>query len=127
MSLRAMAEADLGVIVEDGTTGFGWPIEVTAPSGAVATLTGLSDDIGLTIDPDTGQPVSGRLASVAIRISTLMSFPGMSMPREIPDEAGKPWLVRFNDINGKPWTFKVKETMPDRAIGNLVCLLELYK
>ncbi len=33
MSIRQLAESDLGLILEDEATGFGWPITVTDPSG----------------------------------------------------------------------------------------------
>lgn len=127
MSLRVQAEADLAFILEDGVNGFGWAITVTAPTGAVATLTGFSDDIALTIDPDTGQAVSGRTASIAIRISTLLSFAGMTLPAGIADAAKKPWVVEFEDINGVACKFKVRESMPDRALGIVVCILEAYR
>lgn len=127
MGLRQIAEADLAVILEDSDTGFGWPIVVTSPTGAVAALTGFGDDISQLIDPDTGQAVSGRLASVAIRNSTLLSFSGMTLPKGIADENSKPWTVEFDDINGNPWRFKVRESNPDRALGLTVCILELYR
>lgn len=127
MSLRQLAESDLAHILEDGATGFGWQIVVTAPSGAVAPVTGFSTDIGQVIDADTGQVVSGRLVTVAIRISTLLSFAGMGLPRGIADESEKPWLIDFADINGKPYKFKVASTMPDRTLGMVVCVLEIYR
>ena len=87
MSIRQLAESDLGLILEDGDTGFGWPITVTDPSGAVRPLTGFSDDIAQIIDPDTGQAVSGRLASVALRISSILAT-GLTLPRGIADAKG---------------------------------------
>ena len=122
-----MAEADLGAILEDSDTGFGFSISVTSPGGTKHTLTGFSDDISQLTDPDTGQAVSGRLASVALRISTIYtSFPGEGLPRNIASAALKPWVIEFNDINGNPGKFKVSESNPDRAIGMLVCILEVY-
>lgn len=127
MGLRAIAEADLGAILEDSVTGFGFPITVTDPSGnsGTAPITGFSDDISQIIDPDTGQAVSGRLASVAIRIGLLTEV-GLGVPVGIADAASKPWLIAFNDINGNAFTFKVSQSNPDRAIGLVICLLELY-
>lgn len=124
--LRAQAEADLGRILEDTTNGFGWPIKVTDPSGAVGQLTGFSTDISLMIDPETGQAVSGRTASATIRIA-LLSSEGLGIPQGVADGAVKPWLVQFDDINGVAYTFKVKESIPDRAIGAVSCILEFYK
>lgn len=125
MNLRQLAEADLGVILEDATTGFGWPITITDPEGKTGTLTGFSDDIAQVIDPDTGMAVSGRLASVALRISSL-ALEGLTLPKGIADAGRKPWVIEFDDINGNAFKFKVSQSNPDRAIGLVTCLLELY-
>ena len=125
MGLRAIAEVDLGAILEDGVYGFGFPITVTDPAGTSEALTGFSDDIAQVIDPDTGQAVSGRLASVAVRLSSLTAA-GLSIPQGIADTASKPWLIAFDDINGNAFTFKVAQSNPDRALGLVVCVLELY-
>ena len=77
-------------------------------------------------DPETGQAVSGRTASATIRIA-LLSSEGLGIPQGVADGAVKPWLVQFDDINGVPYTFKVKESIPDRAIGAVSCILEFYK
>jgi len=129
MNLRALAEQDMGFIVEDGDTGFGWPITLTDPSGFSGSgpLTGLSDDIAQVIDPETGQAVSGRLASIAIRISTLTALGFGVIPSGIADASAKPWLVEFDDINGSPYKFKVTSSNPDRALGLVTCLLETYR
>ncbi len=127
MSLRQLAEADLGTILEDGVTGFGWPITITDPAGNTGTLTGFSDDIAQVIDPDTGMAVSGRLASAAIRISSITAaLPGSGLPKGIADAGSKPWVVEFNDINGNAFKFKVSQSNPDRALGLVTLLLELY-
>lgn len=126
MGLRQLAETDLGLILEDSSTGFGWPITVTDPAGVIGELTGFSDDISQIIDPDTGQAVSGRLASVAIRISAL-TLKGLGLPKGIADAGSKPWVVQFDDINGSPYKFKVSQSNPDRALGLVTLLLELYE
>ena len=124
--LRELAEADMGAILEDGVYGFGYPIKVTDPAGTVADLTGFSNDISQLIDPDTGQAVSGRLATVALRISSLTAA-GLGLPTNISSAASKPWVIEFNDINGGAHKFKVSDGDPDRAIGLIICMLELYK
>lgn len=125
MGLRAQAALDLRAITEDAA-GFGWPITVTDPSGVTGALTGLSTDIGLMIDPETGIAVSGRKASVALALASLTAA-GLGIPRGVADQAGKPWVVTFADVHGAPHTFKVQSTMPDRAAGIAVCMLEHYK
>lgn len=126
MSLRNLAEQDLSTILEDSATGFAWDIVVTDPDGNIANLTGQSNDIAQVIDPDTGAAISGRSASVALRISTLTAK-GLSLPQGIADTAKKPWIVEFNDINGNPYKFKVSQSNPDRMLGIVTCLLESYK
>lgn len=126
MGLRQIAETDLGLILNDSSTGFGYSITVTDPSGFARPLTGFSDDISQIIDPDTGQAVSGRLASVALHISSLIAE-GLALPVGIADAGKKPWLIEFDDINGNPFKFKVSQSNPDRALGMVVCLLELYE
>lgn len=125
MSLREQAAADLQAIVED-STGFGWPIQVTNPAGLSAALTGLSTDIHTTIDPETGQAVSGRRASIALVLASLTAAE-LGMPRGIADSGSKPWIVTFDDISGASHTFKIAEALPDRAIGVVVCFLEPYR
>jgi hypothetical protein len=125
MGLRDIAEADLAFILEDADTGFGWPITVTDPDENSAELTGFSNDIAQVIDPETGQAVSGRLATATLRISSLTAA-GFSMPQGIADTSVKPWLITFNDINGNSFTFKILQSNPDRAIGVVSLVLEIY-
>ena len=113
MSLRLMAEQDLSFILED-TLGFGWQITLVNPEQQQLILTGFSNDISNMIDVDTGQVVSGRMASVAIRISTILSS-NFALPFGVSDTSSKPWLVKFKDINGNNHTFKYQNlTLIDR-------------
>lgn len=125
MGLRQDAEAALSFMLED-LDGWNWPITLTDPSGLSKSMTGNSTDIGQIIDPETGLPVSGRSASVVLRLSTIDSLGFTAIPRGIMDTTSKPWLVTFDDINGTSWTFKVFQTEPDRAVGVVVCHLEVY-
>ncbi len=126
MGLRQLAEADNRIILNDSTFGFGYAITVTNPAGTVVSLVGFSDDISQVIDPETGQAVSGRLASVAININDILAA-GLVLPVAIADASIKPWLISFDSINGVNQVFKVSQSNPDRALGMLVCTLEFYK
>lgn len=126
MGLRDEAEEDLSEILEDDIIGAGWPIKVTSPEKISADLTGYSGDISQLIDPETGQAVSGRIAHVTLRISSL-SEKGLALPEGIADASKKPWVVEFNDINGSPFKFKVQESNPDRTLGIVNCILEFYE
>jgi hypothetical protein len=125
MRLRDLAEADLGRILEDAETGFGYPITLTDPLGKVLRLVGFSNDIAQVIDPDTGQIVSGRSASVALRVSTIIAA-GLDLPRGIANSSSKPWVVEFDDLLGTPHKFKVFQSNPDRTIGMITLILESY-
>lgn len=129
MNLRQLAEQDLSTVLEDNTSGFGWPIVVTDPSGFTNPnpIYGMSNDIGLLIDPDTGTAISGRFASATLRISTLIAAGFSSLPVAVSSESSKPWLMSFDDINGNNYVFKVKSSMPDRGLGIISVTLEAYK
>ncbi len=126
MGLRTIAESDLSFILEDDVHGFGWPITVIDPLDVAVAVIGFSDDIAQVIDPDTGQAVSGRLASVALRMSTLIAA-GIGIPQGISDINIKPWRIIFDDILGTSYTFKVAQSNPDRALGIVTCILERYE
>jgi hypothetical protein len=121
MGLREQAALDAQSILEDTSTGFGWPLTLTSPLGGVALLNGLTNDIGQTIDPETGQAVAGRRASVAVSLRSLTT-----MPVAEADSNSKPWVVTFNSIEGVTASWKVIEVFPDRAVGVVVLLLEAY-
>ena len=126
MGLREVAAKDLAKIVENSTTGFGWDITLTNPAGTSVPLTGVSDDIAQAIDPDTGVAVSGRFASIALVIQSIYDA-GLTLPTGIADSSQRPWLVAFDDINGLSYTFKISESLPDRMLGEITCILEAYE
>lgn len=125
MGLREIAAADLVTIVENEDD-FGWPITVTDPDDLTLSCVGLSTDVSQVIDPETGQAVTGRNASVTLARQTLLDA-GLGMPEGISDSTKRPWVIEFDDINGSTHTFKVLEAQHDRALGCVVCLLEAYK
>jgi len=110
--------------------GFGWDVLLENPDGVCDTLKGLTTDIATTIDPETGQAVSGRTASVTFSIKTIKEldcFQVFGLPAGVDDESKKPWVVTFLDPLGTSYKFKVLESLPDRALECVVCLLEVYK
>lgn len=121
MGLRAQAILDAKAILEDSTSGFGWPVTLTSPVGVAVELVGYTTDVGQSIDPDTGQAVAGRRASVALPLSSLPE-----MPEAIADSGRKPWVATYADSAGKVSDWKVIEVLPDRAVGVIVLLLERY-
>lgn len=124
--LRELAAKHFRHFVEGDANGWRWPITLRTPSGNVVDgMYCFSNDIEAAIDPETGQLVSGRSATVSIPIQSLYDR-GLALPKSVVDEDKKPWVIMFDDIHGKPHKFTVKQSLPDRTIGNLVLILELY-
>lgn len=121
MGLREQAKLDARAILEDDS-GFAWPVTLTSPLGVVTALRGFTTDVGQTIDPETGQAVAGRRASVALAMSSLPA-----MPEAVSDRSRKPWLATFADSAGVVATWKVVDVLPDRATGVVVLILEVFK
>lgn len=126
MNLRELAAADAQSFLEDVGGGFSWPITLCPPDAPSVALRGFSTDIHQMIDPETGQAVSGRHATVALSTRTLIEA-GVSVPVAIASTNRKPWVVVFNDIDGVEYTFRVVDSQPDRTMGIVTCHLEAYE
>lgn len=121
MGLREQAALDAQAILQDSAMGFGWPLLLTSPLGDSTELTGYTTDVAQTIDPETGQAVAGRRASVAVSLKSLSE-----MPRAEASQLRKPWTVTYADSEGVASKWKVIEVLPDRALSVVVLLLESY-
>jgi hypothetical protein len=122
--LRQIAHEDAQEIMSD-TDGFSWPCTVTSPGGLSHDFLCRSTDIHLSIDPGTGEMVSGRHASVVLLMVEL-SLVGFETICGVADNTGKPWVVAVDNIEGTPGVYRVAETHPDNALGLVVCFLEAY-
>lgn len=125
MGLRELAAVHARSILGD-EYGFTWPISVTDPEGKTAALKGFSNDVHRGIDPQTGLPISDRIASIAVSMAALVAA-GLELPKGVSHESEKPWIVSFDDINGHSHTFKVREAEPDRGLGIVTCRLEAFE
>lgn len=125
MALDLVADA-LAILADEDT--FGQPVTVTDPSGAQASLAGFGLEIGTTLDPDTGAPVSGPRASLSLPLSPFRAaFGASALPLAVADGAGLPWVVAFDDSDGVPRMYRVVDTMPDLKLGVVTCMLEVYQ
>lgn len=115
----ATIAADNQQIVENGL--LSRPLLVISPAGQEWSLNGIPLDVGQTIDPDTGQAVAGRRASVSVSMASLPTVPELSA-----ESGGKPWRVRLTDLDGNVLLWKVTEVLPDRFAHKMVFLLEAY-
>lgn len=125
MSIRGEAHLDLIDILHDEDTG-GDLVIITSPNGSQETFRAFSNDIHLSIDPGTGDVVTGRQASITVLTSDLIAA-GFQNIRGIPDSSSRPWVVTAEDANDVSTDFKVIESHPDRGIGSMTLFLELYE
>lgn len=125
MGLREQAVLDAQAIIE-ATAEFAVEVVLIDPAGTEHAIKGLPTDIGLSTDPETGQAVSLRRASIAFSMLRLDELE-LDLPAGIASSTQKPWRVRMTDARGKVQTFKVVETQPDRTLGVHVCFLEIWK
>ena len=116
MNLRAIAQRDSRRIL-NGDAGIA--MTITDPAGNAGTLTGWSNDIGFTIDPETGQAVSGRYVTIAISMIDL-GAEGLG----IPTGSEIPWQVSLTNEAGESFLFAVMAAQPDRTLGVVTCNLE---
>lgn len=122
MGLLATAAADLlGIVTYDGED-----ITVISPSGGEEDFMALTQDIYLTVDPGTGEIVSGRQCTVAIPISSLIEK-SMGGIKGVAKTSEKPWVVKWTGVNSVSVTLKVIDSYPDQGIGMMVCRLEAYR
>ena len=125
MSLRSIAEDVLGMALEN-TDLNGRAVTLISPDDTSKPLTGNTNDIGAAIDLETGAIVSGRTASVALRISSITAAGFTELPKRVADKTSKPWRVDYVGIDGVTYNFAVLSSMPDRSAGVIVLMLEEY-
>ena len=52
---------------------------------------------------------------------------GFAIPEGIPDENSRPYKVEFADLSGVKSLYKVSDARPDKTLGIVLLILELYK
>jgi hypothetical protein len=107
------------------TTDFAVAVTLRDPQYRTLQTSGIAQDIGLSIDPETGTQVLGRRASVAIPTQDLLEA-GWSIPEGEPREDEKPWLVTWTPPAGAAQTMRVVGAQPDK-LGVTVLLLEAWR
>lgn len=122
MNLRAIAQRDTQRILNSDA---GLALTLTDPAGNAGTFTGWSNDIGFSIDPETGQAVSGRYVTIAISMLDLIDQ-GLAIPRNISENDRDPWQVSFTNEHGETFLFAVTDAQPDRTLGLVTCTLEAF-
>jgi len=126
MGIRDLATRHTRMIL-NSQRGAGWPFTITDPSGNTGTLTGWSNDISAVIDPDTGQAVSGRLATVSLHVDDMVEAGLDPIPKGENFSTSRPWVIEVSNVLGDPPAkFKISRADPDRTVGCVNCMLEAY-
>ena len=79
-------------------------------------------DIGQLVDPNTGQPVSGRLASIVFRLSSRVPVFGSRIPEGVPQNSARPWIIGYGGNE-----YDVRRSAPDRTIGVVMCICGVWR
>ena len=118
MGLRELAEADLEKIMEDPSAS-GSPFTLIDPAGGEYAVTGMVGDIGLLIEPESGEKIRSRSIECSCRIKTLAALTSL-----VP---GRGWRARLADLRGNTVNAFVAGCDADRTIGvyNLSLALDL--
>lgn len=125
MSLFQRMQKDSQRIMNSNRFGFGIDIALIDPSGVEYPLKSIVSVIHNLIDPDTGQPVSGYLATASINRLDL-NAQSIELPEGVSSDFKRPWLVRYTNIDGVEVTNKMTRAAPDEANGNILCDLDFY-
>ena len=104
----------------------GQNVVLITPEGLKYPLNSIVSVIHNLIDPDTGQPVSGFLATASINRLDLNEL-DIALPEGEASEFERPWLVRETNIDGVEVTYKITRSAPDESNGNILCDLGAYE
>lgn len=125
MGLLERMRKDAQKIMNSDKFGFSTDITLVEPDGTEHSFKSIISVIHNLIDPDTGQPVSGYLATASINRLDLNDL-GLTLPEGESSELERPWLVRETNIDGVVVTYKLVRAAPDEANGNILCDLGSY-
>jgi len=126
MSLLDRVQKDAQRIMNSQRCGFGSPIILTDPDSVAYNLTGIVSVIHNLIDPDTGQPVSGFLATVSLNALDLQDK-GIELPYGEMSMDRRPWTVETTVVGGATLLTKVVRVAPDETNGNILIDLGNYE
>lgn len=126
MSLIDRVQRDAQRIMNSEKFGFSTPLVLTEPDGTTHDLKGIVSVIHNLIDPDTGQPVSGFLATVSLNALDLQDG-GIALPEGEMDSDLRPWTVETTVVGGATLLTKVVRVAPDETNGNILIDLGNYE
>lgn len=125
MSLLDRLRKDSQKIMNSTRCGFSTEVTLITPDGVRYPFKSIIAVIHNLVDPDTGQPVSGYLATASINRLDL-NAKSIALPEGEMSELRRPWLVSEINIDGIEVTYKITRAAPDEANGNILCDLGSY-
>lgn len=115
MSILSESRLDFAIISQD-TDGFAEEVVLTSPTGQSATIACVWTDVGVGLDPESGQTVSAKAASVSISDDALTEA-GIGIPVSVQEKNKKPWKITVTNIDGTSTAYKITEPRRDRRLG----------
>ena len=125
MGLLERMQKDSQRIMNSTTFGFSKAIALISPDGVEYPFKAILSVIHNLIDPDTGQPVSGYLATASLNRLDLNDNQ-ITLPEGVSSQFERPWTLRETNIDGVQVTYKITRAAPDEANGNILCDLGAY-
>ncbi len=124
MSIRDLAAKDIRAIVARGDVSA--DISIVTPDGGSFAIKAIVNDIGQRLDPETGGYVTSNDATCTFVLQDLYDA-GVQIPYGVMDESEQLYTLSFNSVAGVQRNFSIKEVMPDRTVGMVVCMLSEYQ
>ncbi|AUR94068.1 hypothetical protein NVP1191O_09 [Vibrio phage 1.191.O._10N.286.52.B4] len=125
MSLLDRVRKDSTRIMNSERYGTGTDVVLTDSDGIEYPMKAIVAVVHNLVDPDTGQPVSGYLATASLNRDNIPENKRSAL-EGVSDELQRPWTVRETNIDGVVVTYKITRAAPDEANGNILCDLGSY-
>ena len=100
-----------------GAGGFAVDLKFTDLLANELTIKGLFNDISLTINPETGMPMTGSRITISFHQSDLTIWDGKASLQR--------WKIEFTNGAGQTIIAELSDIMPDRSFGDVQCMCKI--
>ena len=90
--------------------------DISTPANEL-TISGLFDDVALTINPETGFPMIGSKVPIKFHQSDLTIWDGKTSLQR--------WKIEFTNGASQSMNVEINSIMPDRTFGDIVAMTKI--